>query len=384
MADFNNLYTQMLTKMDERFKEKSLTESMCGHNYTWGDNATITIPTVNHAALVDYDLTAAYGQRTGAIQDISDELNTYTVSRKRTFHAAIDEVVSMDQRFIRKAANVARDTVDFELIPENDKYRMKTWANGAGIVMRGTSADIASDKDANGKDIIRTLLTINAKANNKFVPREGRRFVLSESLAIETQLAERLGYNDQYTTKTIVNGQISHIGNIPIIAVPDEYMPTGCDIIMKWAGSSVDPTKAHKIRFLDKVAGSFATHIEGLFRYDSFVLANKANGIICFGATTANICADPVFTKVAGTSGAADTFTITSSTNGASIKYVISPWKDGFNPKVHEDATAYSSGIEISDTNRNMYVTAYAYKDGLLTSGIAGPIKIADIKAAAT
>ena len=350
--------------------------------WSWEGVETIKIPTTSHFQLNDYDLTQPWYQRTGPAQEVYDQINTYTVRRKRSFHGYIDEVPSMDQKFIRKMANALRDTTDEELIPENDKYRLSTWANGAGTVVFGTTAETLAKKGTNDEDIIRTLLKLNAIATNKRVPTDGRTFVMSITDAIETRLSERLQYNQNYTGK-MVRGEVAVLGDAKIVAIPDDLMPAGVKIMMKWKGSSADPRKAHKIRTLNNVVGSFATHAEGLFRYDSFVKAQKANGILLFGIGSAasgganintSICDTPIIADYDASNGLVISMPSAANAKGVysnvTIKYIISPVKMFYNPKVHENATTYSSGVTIS-TAGTYYVTAYAEKSGCISSGIA-------------
>ena len=375
IANLQNLYTDMQTKMDKEFEHESYTEALTNKDWEWDGNETIVIPTTTHFSLVDYDVTQPWYQRTGSVQQVYDEINSYTVRRKRTFHGEIDEVPSMDQRFIRKMAQALKETVDDELVPENDAYRLGEWAKGAGKVMFGASTTTLAKKGTNDEDIIRTLLTINAKATNLRVPKKDRVFIMSVTDAIETRLSERLQYNQNYSGK-MIQGEVAMLGDSKIIAVPDDLMPTGVKIMMKWKGASVDPRKCHKLRTLNNVVGSFSTHAEGLFRYDSFVKAHKANGIIVYaiGTTTTastEVCEDPKITYDTTNGlviGAASSHTGVYS--GVTYKYVITQAPMYANPKVHEDATTGTGIAYASIPAGTYYVSAYAYKDGCLPSGI--------------
>jgi len=378
-----NLYTDMQTKMDKEFETESYTEALTNNDWEWDGNETIVIPTTTHFQLVDYDVTQPWYQRTGAAQQVYDEVNSYTVRRKRTFHGEIDEVPSMDQRFIRKMATALKETVDNELVPENDLYRLKTWAEGCGDIIFGTADDTKAKKGTNDEDIIRTLLTMNARATNLHVPKKDRVFVMSVTDAIETRLSERLQYNQNYSGK-MIQGEVAMLGDAKIVAVPDDLMPAGVKIMMKWKGSTADPRKCHKLRTLNNVVGSFATHAEGLFRYDSFVKAHKANGIIlfCEGTTTTPstaVCDVPEISYVSG-SGSGNGINIKFKASGykgvasGHIKYVITQAPMFANPKVHEDAYDSSSNVNIANSaltsGATYYVSAYAYSTGCQPSGI--------------
>ena len=370
-----NLYTDMQTKMDKEFETQSYTESLTNNDWSWDGNETIVIPTTSHFQLVDYDVSQPWYQRTGAAQQIYDEVNSYTVRRKRTFHGEIDEVPSMDQRFIRKMATALKETVDNELVPENDIYRLKTWAEGAGNVMFGAATTTLAKKGSNDEDIVRTLLTMNAKMTNLHVPKKDRVFIMSVTDAIETRLSERLQYNQNYSGK-MINGEVAMLGDAKIIAVPDDLMPTGVKIMAKWKGATADPRKCHKLRTLNNVVGSFATHAEGLFRYDSFVKAHKADGILVYAIGTnssasTTVCEAPKITydtTYGLVIGAQDSHTGVYS--GVTYKYVITQAPMYANPKVHEAAVTGTGTAYASIDAGTYYVSAYAYKDGCLPSGI--------------
>ena len=97
--------------------------------------------------------------------------------------------------------------------------------------------------------------------------------------------------------------------------------------------------------------------LEGLVRYDSFVLAQKADGIYVYASDATAVCAAPTF------SIASNKVTIESTTSGATIKYTT----DGTNPKTSDTAKVYSAAVDISaDTT----FRAYASKTGMLSSPI--------------
>lgn len=405
-----NFYEDMKTKMDKYFPLKSYTEGLCGHDWEWGDNATITFPTTYWAEISDYgnsnpDKGAVdWTSLTGAAQQIGDEMNSYTVKRKKTFHAILHEDIQQDERFIRKMAQVIKDTEENELIPLVDKDRLSDWAAGAGkFVTKFGSHNIAAtdfyaeldpqvsagNTKAKRWDIVRLTLQLNSYANNLHVPRDGRSIIIPESLAIETALTERMQYNANFTSKHYLNGEVCQIGPAKIIAVPDDYMPKGVNMMFKLASSTADPKKCWKIRQNNNVVGSFATHAEGLFRYDSFVKAHKANGIILVLDPDNDDNVVAPMTAAAGKSGspaAVDgSIDLTCHASGyadaTSIVYCVTPWKRGLNPKVHESAvtgTATTGVLNVSvndlknfcGASGDYYLTAYGKANGKINTGI--------------
>jgi hypothetical protein len=238
------------------------------------------------------------------------------------------------------------------MVPEIDKYRLTTWANGAGLTVLNTTA-------LTHQTIVRALLTAQSALNNKFVPRDGRVCFITETMAIETKLAEQLAHNDNFTTKALVNGECARLGGLPIVSVPDEWMPAGVEFMIKYKRATADPTKLKMLRALNQVQGIYGTVLEGLTRYDSFVLANKANGILVYGKDAA------AMVDVGTISVSSSKLTLTGATAGASFKYT----DDGSNPKTSETAKTLTSGTTAAPASGTK-IKVYGEKTGLLNSGI--------------
>ena len=49
-----NLATEYSTRLDERFKKKSLTDQWCGHNYDWTGSNAISVWTLEDPEINDY------------------------------------------------------------------------------------------------------------------------------------------------------------------------------------------------------------------------------------------------------------------------------------------------------------------------------------------
>lgn len=348
-----NLITEYSTRLDERFKQKSLTEAHCGHDYSWDGVNSIVVYTIDNMAVQDYTLTGTNRFSGGnAPTNIGDEINTYTLAKKRSFSGIIEGVQNMDQKSIKKANALLRQTWDEVMVPEIDKYRLTTWANGAGLSVLNTTA-------LTYQTIVRALLESQSKLNNKLVPRDGRVCFITETMAVETKLADQLVHNDSFTTKALVNGECARLGGLPIVSVPDEWMPAGVEFMIKYKRTTADPTKLKMLRALNQVQGIYGTVLEGLTRYDSFVLANKANGILVYGNDAA------AMVTVGTISVSSSKLALTGATSGASFKYTT----DGTNPKTSATAQTLTSGTTAAPASGTT-IKVYGYKTGLLNSGI--------------
>lgn len=347
-----NLASKYSPLLDSRFSQKSLTEAWCGRDYNWDGANSIKVWTIGQGTINDYNASAT-ANRFGTPTELGDEVNTYQLRRKRSFTHTLDVTNNQDQLNIKKANAVLRQIWDEQMVPEIDRYRLHTWANGAGL---STINPTALTKTS----IIEALLESHAKMNNSLAPRDGRVVFVTETMAVKCKLASELQYNEGYTGKAIINGQIAKLNNCPIVAVPDSWLPEGVEFMIKYKRSSADPTKLKMLRAHTTPQGYAGTLLEGLTRYDSFVLAQKANGIFVYAKD--GIVATPTASLSSGS------VTISCATSGATIKYTT----DGTNPKTSESAASYTSALTVSS---DCTVRFYAEKSGLVNSAI-GEIKV--------
>ena len=346
-----NLMKEYSTLLDNRFKTKSLTESHCGHDYSWDGVNSIVVYTLDNMAVQDYALTGANRFTGGNFPtNIGDEANTYTLQKKRSFGGIIEGVQNMDQKSIKKANALLKQTWDEVMVPEIDQYRLKTWMDGAGL----TRIDSALAKGT----VIEALLTAQAALNNKLVPRDGRVCFVTETLAVKCKLASELINNQPFTSKALVNGEVTRLGGMPIVAVPDSWFPSGIEFMIKYKRATADPTKLKMLRALNQVQGVYGTVLEGLTRYDSFVLANKANGIYVYG--TSGSIVTPGTISVSNSK-----LTLTGATASADFVFTT----DGSNPKVSDTAATLTSGTTAAPASGTLIKVAGS-KTGMVDSGI--------------
>ena len=361
-----HLNERSIKKMDEDFKKKSYTNAAANlNNFSWVDANAIAIDTEGEGIINDYDFGAAIGERMGSLHEISDQRNIYQLQHVYSARETYERIYSDDRINERNLARVMKKLQE-KLQVKVDKNRLLTWANGAANTYVPTSS--GSPVALSTSNIVRTLLTANAMLDNMDVPESGRLAFISITDSIEMQLADELKYQQEFTNKGAVNGAIRKLGRTTVVAVPDNRMPAGCKVLLKWKGASADPNKMNYTKIFPEKEGHDAPLLNAIWRFDSFVLAHKANGILVIGDSTAAPQAAP--TAAASTSSGANKITFTSS-NATGIIYTI----DGHNPKIDGNGTSINltatSGTAVSAPDHDCYIQAYAYKTGIVNSGIA-------------
>ena len=343
-----NLASKYSEKLDERYKHGSYTDKWCGTNFNWEGANSIKVWTILAGELNDYN-PAAGANRFGTPSEVDDELNTYTLTKKRSFTKTFDVTNVQDQMFVKKANSYLKQMWDERYIPEIDKYRLKVWANGAGLGKLNATKLTKST-------VMEAILAAHAALDDADVPAENRVTFIRSDIAMECKLASELANCQTWTDKSIIKGKIAEINGSAVISVSKSRMPEGVEFMVKYKQATADPMKLRMLRANDSAPGYAGTLMEGLCRYDSFVLAQKADGIYVYAES--GMCAVPEI------SVASNKVTISCSTSGATIKYTT----DGTNPKVSESAKTYSSEIAIT---KDTQIRAYAAKSGTLNSPIA-------------
>lgn len=342
-----NLALKFSPKLDERYKHNSFTDAWCGTNYDWEGVNAIKVYTINTGKLNDYDATKT-ANRFGTPHEVEDEVNTYQLLRKRSFSETIDVTNTQDQLFIKKSSAYLKQMWDYGYVPEIDRYRLKTWAEGAGL---GTLNTTALTKTT----VVKAMLTGLTALDDAGVPFDGRVLYVRSDTAIDFRLADE--FKADGLGQRVIKRQIGDVNGTPVVAVPPSFMPKGVVFMIKHKQSTADPTKLKTLRAHNDPPGIAGVLLEGLVRYDSFVLAQKADGIYVYASDADAVCAAPTF------SIASNKVTIESTTSGSTIKYTT----DGTNPKTSTTAQVYSAAVTITaDTE----FRAYASKSGLLSSPI--------------
>lgn len=369
-----------IKKMDEDFAKKSYTNSAANlSNFSWANANAITVESEGKGRINAYDFGAALGSRMGDLHEVNTERNTYQLKQVFSARETFEKIYSDDSLNERKLARTLK-TINEKLMVDVDTYRLKTWANGAGNTFVVTSGGLAINNASataaalTTSNIVKILLQANAYLDNMNVPENGRLFFVSITDAYTIfQLADELKYQQEFTNKGAINGAIRKLGKATIVAIPDARMPAGCKVLCKWKGASADPRKMTWTKIYPNVEGYSGPILNGIWRYDSFILAHKANGVLVIGDNSSNGAPQTTPAMALGTSGDAGKIVITSA-SADKIFYTI----DGHNPKIEDNGssvvlggTATSGAVKLTNPTADCYIQAYAVKAGKVNSGIA-------------
>lgn len=267
-----NYTTKYASKIAERFKLGSLTDSACGSDYSFVGAKTIKVYSVDTVPLTNFDRTAG-SNRFGAVTNLGDTVQEMTCTQDKAFTFAIDAGDMSDQAIDKAAGKALRRQIDEVITPTMDKYRLDAWAKGAGNIYTPAANPTKTT-------ILGYLIDANAMATEDLVPTENRTMFISVDWYKLLVQADAILSIDSLGEKAVSKGAVGGIDGCVVKPVPTSWMPEGVGAIIKYRGCTVDPVKLQNYDVLTKVQGFDGPVVQGRVYYDAFVLDAKKNGIV--------------------------------------------------------------------------------------------------------
>jgi len=341
--DYSKKYS---SKIQERFRKGSITDSAAGHNHDWVGAKTVAI-----YSMVPAELTA-YGRgstRFGTITDLDLAKQEMTCSQTGSFIKHLETLDNSDVSVELAAGKFLRMEIDEKVNPTMDKYRLKKWLEGAATLKQLGSASTKST-------IVGNIMDLAGAMGDNLAPDTNRKLFVKNSVYILLKQADAVVGIDagDYNRKAVEKGVVGTFDGMKVIPVPSSWLPSGAEFMIKCAGTSEDPVKLAQYDVIPKTAGYSGAIAQGLVYYDAFVIGEKNVGIGVSGLNTCVLSA-PTITISSHTMGIA-------AVTGAKLVYTL----DGSDPRWSPTAVSGTVGGAISGvtTTAGTKVRAIAVKDG--------------------
>lgn len=266
-----NLHEKYSKKVQERFYQKSLTQSSFSKelDMEFTGVKTVKVASIGTVEMNNYSRSGL--SRYGTPTDLQDTIQEFVMTQDRSFTFIIDKGDNMEQNMIKKAGAAMNRQLREVVTPEIDKYRFKVWAENAG-----TTTTVTAPTEST---IYSQLVDAKAALDNELVPQENR------TLYIGTVAYKALLNCDEYIRldklgpKAIVNGKVGEILNMDVKFIPDTYLPENVSYMIIYKDAAISPVKLHEYKIHKDPPGISGHLAEGRFIYDAFVLDTKKKGI---------------------------------------------------------------------------------------------------------
>jgi N4-gp56 family major capsid protein len=266
-----NLASKYSTKVDERFKLKSLTESGINRDYEWAGVKTVNVYSIPTVALNDYTRTGL--ARYGTAAELQDTVQALTVSKDRSFTFTIDRGNKIEQQGVKEAGKALARQVDEIIVPEIDTYRLTTMATAA-VAAGGTATAAVTSTNAYS-----VLLDAGEYMSDNKVPITSRIAFVTPAYYSFLKLDNSFIKASEMGQKMLVTGQVGEVDGVRIIMVPSSYFPASTSFVMCHPSATVAASKLEDYKTHDNPPGINGWLVEGRVIYDAFVLNNKNKAV---------------------------------------------------------------------------------------------------------
>lgn len=286
------------------------------------------------------------GSRYGETKEVGNEVQTFTMTQDKSLSLSVDKGNNKEVMDMHKVGAIMKAEREEHIVPEVDTYRLKKWADEAGI-HRLLAAAPTSD----------TVIEMIIKARN-FQRNKGVKGAVSLLIPYEyldtLQLAKQWVNLDSLGGKTLPKGTVGQIAGMNVIPITDDRMPAGAAFMMIHKPSVISPMKIKDFKGHVDPPGLSGDLIEFRMMYDAFVLGKKADGVLV-GCLPNTVAADPKISM----SGA----TATITAEGSTIYYTT----NGSDPRYSVDAKVYTAAVTLAKGDQ---LRAYAKAEGKFNSGV--------------
>jgi N4-gp56 family major capsid protein len=266
-----NLASKYSSKVNERFKLKSLTESAVNHDYDWEGVNSITIYSVPTVAMNNYTKTGA--TRYGTAAELDNTVQTLTLSRDRSFTFTIDKGNRQDTQGVMEAGKALARQVDEVIVPEIDVYRLAAMS-AAAITATGTATTAVTASNAYS-----VLLDAQSYFSDNKVPMDKRIAFVTPSYYKFIKLDNNFIKASDTAQDMLVKGQVGTVDGVKLVLAPTTYFPANHAFILAHPSATVAADKLTDYKIHDNPPGVNGWLVEGRIRYDAFVLANQTKAL---------------------------------------------------------------------------------------------------------
>ncbi len=348
MGETINLATKYAPRINQTFTAKSLLKGRLSNEYSFIGARTVRIYTIKPVPMNSYNRSAS-ANRYGTPTEVGDNVQELTMRKEDSFSATIDKTNEKD-RPINMSGKFMAVQMNEEVIPNYDRYCFNELAHQAGMIVGNSAAISASN----------VIARLSAGRKHLIDHRANLREC---TLWVGTEMFNALIDTDQFKnlekigSKAIAQGQVGEIFGSPVVEVPADLLPANVNFIWSHKRSATAPAKIWDNKVHVDPPGISGHLCEGLFYYDLFVLAAKADGVyvdVTTGSGKGEVLSAPSIAAATG---------VITPTGGATVKFTT----DGSDPRYSITAQVGTNAGAVAGT----IVKAYQYKAGAFPSPVA-------------
>lgn len=269
------LVTKFQPYVDELFFAESQRGLVTNGDFSFDGAKTVKIFKVSTVEMQDYDRSGAHtsagGSRYGTVGGIGNDVETYTLTKDRSFTFAVDKMdVDETAQVLGAAAALARQLREVT-IPEIDAYIY-------GVMTQHAGTKAAADT-LTAANIFDKILAGNNALDNALAPDMARALIVTPDVYYMMKRSKDIVMETETGAEMRLRGVISNLDGLRVIKVPAARLPEKFGFMIAHPIATVAPVKLSDYKIHVDPPGLSGSLVEGRFYFDAFVLENKAKAI---------------------------------------------------------------------------------------------------------
>lgn len=268
-----NLVTKFLPYVDEIFTTESKKSLLTNNDFEWTGAHTVKVHKVNTVSMTDYDRDGSgeNDSRYGALGDVGNTIEEFTLKKDRSFTFVIDKLDKDETGNVLAGASALARQQREVIVPEVDSYTYGVMAAGAGTKV----TDVTLTKD----NIYDEIILGTEVLDNAEVPDVGRVLTVTPDVYRLMKKSPDLTLDCDITAEQKARGVISMVDGMDVIKIPKNRVPAKFGFMIAHPVATVAPTKLEDYKVHQDPPGISGELVEGRICYDAFILDNKKMAI---------------------------------------------------------------------------------------------------------
>ena len=264
-----NLATKFEKKTSDLMVLRAKTSGIVNQDWDWDGVNAIKVYTLTDATIGNYSPSGA--NRYGSPDEVQDTVQTFTLSRDRSWTKSIDMSNLQDTQMVRRPAKYLAQVVKNKMIPEIDTYRLAALDTAAAVASRD---DIVADAATTASNAYTNFLDINADISDNEAPEEGRVALMTAAYYNKLKQGGFVLDSDRGQGK-LASGSLGTVDGCQVVVVPVARMARNVDLVITHPSVMVAPEKLKEFNIHKNPPGISGYLIEYRHRYDAFVDTNR-------------------------------------------------------------------------------------------------------------
>lgn len=268
-----DLVTKYLPYVDEILTEESKKAVVTNQDFDWIGAHTVKIRKVSTADMNDYDRTGSgeNSSRYGVVTDLTSSVETFTLSKDRSFTFVIDKLDNDETQEALEGATALARQIREKVIPEIDSYTYGVMATNAGTK--------PTAKELTATSIYEDIIDGGEVLDEKKVPSENRSIIVTPAVYKLMKKSTKILLDTDLSDEKRAKGVIAEIDGNNVIVLASDVLPTNFGFMICHPIATVAPVKLEEYKIHSDPQGYSGQLVEGRVCYDAFVLDNKKYAI---------------------------------------------------------------------------------------------------------